>query len=47
MGGDNFTKIPNGCNGVEDRMNVTWNKAVNEGYFSPMDYVRLTSANAA
>lgn len=28
-------------------MSVTWNKAVNEGYLSPMDFVRATSTNAA
>ncbi|KRX10204.1 Metal-dependent hydrolase, composite domain [Pseudocohnilembus persalinus] len=47
FGENDFTKIPNGCNGIEDRMNITWTKAVNEGYFTRQDYVRLTSYNAA
>jgi len=46
-GRDDFTKIPNGCGGVEDRMSVVWDAGVNSGKLTPSEFVRVTSANAA
>ena len=46
-GKDDFTKIPNGCGGVEDRMAVVWDAGVNTGRLSPSEFVRVTSTNAA
>jgi dihydropyrimidinase len=46
-GRDDFTKIPNGCGGVEDRMAVIWDEGVNGGKLTPSEFVRVTSANAA
>ena len=31
LGMDDFTKIPNGVNGLEDRMAVIWEKGVHSG----------------
>jgi len=47
MGKDDFTKIPNGVNGVEDRMNIIWSDLVYTGELSPNEYVRATSTQAA
>lgn len=47
MGRDNFTKIPNGCGGVEERMAVIWDAGVNTGRLTPSEFVRITSTNAA
>jgi dihydropyrimidinase len=47
MGRDDFTKIPNGCGGVEDRMAVLWDRGVNTGRLTPNEFVRVTSTNAA
>ena len=47
MGRDDFTKIPNGCGGVEDRMSVLWHYGVNTGRLTPNEFVRVTSTNAA
>lgn len=32
-GEGNFSKIPNGVNGVEDRMAILWQKGVNTGMY--------------
>ena len=47
MGKDDFSKIPNGVNGTEDRMSVVWEKGVHTGILTPSDFVRVTSSNAA
>ncbi|SKC23263.1 dihydropyrimidinase [Kosakonia radicincitans] len=44
---DNFTKIPNGCGGVEERMMVLWDAGVNSGRLTPSEFVAITSANTA
>jgi dihydropyrimidinase len=46
-GQDDFTRIPNGCGGVEDRMSVVWDAGVNSGLLTPSEFVRVTSTNAA
>jgi dihydropyrimidinase len=47
MGRDDFTKIPNGTGGVEDRMGVIWHHGVNTGRLTPNEFVKITSTNAA
>ena len=42
-----FTKIPNGCGGVEERLSVIWDEGVNKGRLTPAEFVAVTSANAA
>lgn len=44
---NDFRAIPNGVNGIEERMHVAWEELVNSGAMSPMDFVRVTSTEAA
>lgn len=46
-GKDDFRKIPNGVNGIEERLHVLWQEMVNSRKFTPMDFVRVTSTQAA
>ncbi|SCY35632.1 dihydropyrimidinase [Paracoccus tibetensis] len=42
-----FTKIPNGTGGLEDRMPVLWTHGVGTGRLTPNEFVAATSANIA
>ena len=46
-GRDDFSKIPNGTGGVEDRMAVLWTHGVNTGKLTPEEFVAVTSTNTA
>lgn len=46
-GKNDFSKIPNGVNGIEDRMAVVWNNGVVPGILTPQQFVAVTSTNAA
>jgi dihydropyrimidinase len=46
-GKDDFSKIPNGCGGVEERLAVLWDAGVNTGRLTPSEFVAITSSNAA
>ena len=47
MGLGDFTKIPNGTGGLEDRMPVLWNAGVSSGRLTMEEFVAATSANIA
>ena len=46
-GKGDFTKIPNGTGGLEDRMPVLWTAGVNTGRLTREEFVSVTSANIA
>lgn len=47
VGKNDFTKIPNGCGTVENRLDILWHFGVNSGRLTANEFVALTSANAA
>ena len=47
LGKDDFTKIPNGLPGVQDRLPILWTYGVRAGRISANQFVALTSTNPA
>jgi dihydropyrimidinase len=47
MGVGNFTKIPNGTGGLEDRLPVLWTHGVRTGRLTKNEFVAVTSTNIA
>src|SRR5258706_2392268 len=47
LGKDDFTKIPNGLPGVQDRLPILWTYGVGAGKISANQFVALTSTNPA
>jgi dihydropyrimidinase len=47
LGRSDFTKIPNGTGGLEDRMPVLWTAGVTPGRLTKEEFVAVTSANIA
>lgn len=47
FGVGDFTKIPNGTGGLEDRLPVLWNAGVNTGRLTMNEFVAVTSTNIA
>ncbi len=47
FGVGDFTRIPNGTGGLEDRMPLLWTHGVGTGRLTPNEFVAVTSANIA
>ncbi|MEZ4672396.1 MAG: dihydropyrimidinase [Anaerolineae bacterium] len=47
LGKGDWSKIPNGMPGIEDRLMVMWHLGVNSGKLSPQRFVELNSTNPA
>ena len=44
---DDFRLIPNGVNGIEERVHVLWDEMVHSGLATPAQFVRMMSSGAA
>jgi dihydropyrimidinase len=42
-----FTRIPNGTGGIEDRMSILWHHGVGQGRLTQNEFVAVTSTNTA
>ena len=47
LGKDDFTKIPNGGPGIENRLQLLWHHGVNAGLLTPERFVALTATEPA
>jgi dihydropyrimidinase len=47
LGRDNFTMIPNGTGGLEERLKILWHFGVGTGRLTPEEFVAVTSTNCA
>ena len=47
LGKDDFTKIPNGLPGIQDRLPILWTNGVRDGKITPNQFVALNSTNPA
>lgn len=47
LGEGDFSKIPNGVPGIEDRLMTLWDRGVNGGHLSANRFVELTATNPA
>ena len=47
LGKDDFSKIPNGGPGIENRMQLLWHHGVNKGLLTPERFVALTAYDPA
>ncbi len=47
LGKDDFTKIPNGLPGIQDRLPILWTTGVNTGKITKNQFVAYTSTNPA
>ncbi len=47
LGKDNFTLIPNGLPGVQDRLPILWSYGVRTGKLTPNQFIAYTSTNPA